>query len=283
MRVRLLLLPAILAATFLALLPHALALDSPRPLSGRELQMLLLGNTLIGTDEDGPYWMYYPSADTLWGRSAGGDVDVGKWWIENDSYCRAWRRWFEGRTRCWQMMSEPGDVLLWYSLDGEREGRSLVRAGNAMGDLPQMDAAPSQLADAGTGLSSELEAVVARAAVPPEDQIGPRGLTSGDREGNGGEPNGRFRQSGKGNAPGPKPPFVSSEDVQESPEPAAAESSSSPGGIAGLAGTRLGGLLDRLGLRTGGFVSGASTGGSGGGGGSDSDGAGGSGGGERSR
>ena len=94
---------ALLAVSCLVPATQSLALDSPRPLSGRELQVLLLGNTLIGLDEDGPYWMYYPSADTLWGRSSEGDVDVGRWWIENDSYCRVWRRWFEGRTRCWQL------------------------------------------------------------------------------------------------------------------------------------------------------------------------------------
>jgi hypothetical protein len=61
------------------------ALEVSKPLTGRELRDLLLGNTLIGLDGDGPYWLHYPSEGTLWGRSAAGDVDVGHWWIENDS------------------------------------------------------------------------------------------------------------------------------------------------------------------------------------------------------
>jgi hypothetical protein len=284
MRFSTLLLAAILAATVLPI-RQASALDSPRPLSGRELQVLLLGNTLIGADQDGPFWMYYPNAATLWGRSASGDVDVGEWWIENDSYCRAWRRWFEGRTRCWQMMAE-GDVLLWYSLDGESEGRSVLRDGNAMGDLPQMDAAPPQLADLGTGLSSELEAVVARASVPPDEQIGPRGTTSSDREGSGGDPLGRSHRSENPNPQRPRPlAAAADEDLDEGAGSPGAAPSSAPGGLAGLAGTRLGGVLDRLGIGTGAAsAGGATTGGSGGsdGGGSDG-GGGGSGGGERSR
>ena len=283
MRFSTLLLSAILAATILSL-RQASALDSPRPLSGRELQVLLLGNTLIGADQDGPFWMFYPNAATLWGRSASGDVDVGEWWIENDSYCRAWRRWFEGRTRCWQMMAE-GDVLLWYSLDGEREGSSVLRDGNAMGDLPHMDAAPPQLADLGTGLSSELEAVVARASVPPDEQIGPRGAISSDREESGVDPQGRSHRSENPNPQGPKPPAAAAdEDIGEGSKSAGAAPSSASGGMAGLAGARLGGLLDRLGIGTGGATRGGATpGGSGGSGRSGGSASNGGGGGERSR
>ena len=66
--------PAILATAAAAAAclasAHALALEPPRPLTGPELQALLTGNTLIGSDKDGFYWMYYADGDTVWGRSA---------------------------------------------------------------------------------------------------------------------------------------------------------------------------------------------------------------------
>ena len=92
MRCPILLLAALLAASMFAPFRAASALDAPRALSGRQLQLMLTGNTIIGMGDDGPFWMYYPDPRTLWGRSAAGDVDVGTWWVENDQYCRSWRR-----------------------------------------------------------------------------------------------------------------------------------------------------------------------------------------------
>jgi hypothetical protein len=283
MRLPILLLAAVLAASMFAPFRPAAALDAPRPLSGRELQLMLTGNTIIGMSDDGPFWMYYPEPGTLWGRSASGDVDVGNWWVEKDRYCRSWRRWYEGQTRCWLMRSHGDEVLLWYSLDGDREGRSILRSGNAMGDLPQAGSAPSQLADAGTGLSSELEALVAHAAVDPGSQIGPAGPSLSGRDGSMAEarvPGGSrppANQPTSPNARGFKPPFPF-EEAGEPAEASGAAPSTAPGGLAGLAGTRLGGFLDRLGVNTGGAAGGGA-----GDSGSDRDGGASGGGSERSR
>jgi uncharacterized membrane protein YgcG len=73
--------------------------------------------------------------------------------------------WFEGQIRCWLMSADSAGILQWHSLDGGFEGRSVLRQGNAIGELPPNGAQASQLADAGNGLSTVLEAVVARAAV----------------------------------------------------------------------------------------------------------------------
>jgi hypothetical protein len=284
MRLAILLLAAVLAAGIVAPPRHAAALDAPRALSGRQLQLMLTGNTLIGMGDDGPFWMYYPDPGTLWGRSASGDVDVGHWWIEKDKYCRSWRRWYEGQARCWHMRSEGGEALLWYSLEGDREGRSVLRSGNAMGDLPQAGSAPSQLADAGTGLSSELEALVAHAAVAPGSQIGPASDGVSGRDGSvlDGAGPGSSRppanEPASPNARGLKPPFPFEEEAGEPSEASGAAPSAAPGGLAGLAGTRLGGFLDRLGVKTGGAPEGGA-----GDSGSGRDGSGSGGGSERSR
>jgi hypothetical protein len=257
MRTISLLAAALVAALFLAQNREARALDAPRALSGEELQLLLPGNTLIGIDEDGAYWMYYPSEDTLWGRSASGDVDVGRWWIENDSYCRAWRRWFQGQTRCWQLARDGQGELVWYSLRGEKEGRSFVRAGNAIGDLPSEAGPRSQLADAGSGLATSLEAVVAHAVVEPESGIAPRSAQAG----------------GKDPAPAAGP--RRGRPVNENPpvvpgQSAKSKSSSASSGAAAASGTaaqsRLGGFLDRLGVRSSTGTSGGDSSGGGGGG-----------------
>ena len=41
-----------------------------RTLSGDQVQGVLTGNTLVGYDEAGPFWMYFPSLGTIWGRSS---------------------------------------------------------------------------------------------------------------------------------------------------------------------------------------------------------------------
>jgi hypothetical protein len=284
MRPPILLLAALLAASMFAPFQQAAALDAPRALSGRQLQLMLTGNTIIGMGDDGPFWMYYPDPRTLWGRSAAGDVDVGTWWVENDQYCRSWRRWYEGQTRCWRMRSHGEEVLLWYSLDGDREGRSVLRSGNAMGDLPQAGSAPSQLADAGTGLSSELEALVAHAGMAPGSQIGPASPGLSERDGSVMQDARRGGSRPPANPPASpnarslKLPFPSEEEAGEPAKASGAAPSAAPGALAGLAGTRLGGFLDRLGVKTGGAPEGGA-----GNSGSGRDGSGSGGGSERSR
>jgi hypothetical protein len=75
-------------------------------LSGDQVQSVLTGNTLVGYDEAGPFWMYYPSVGTIWGRASNGDVDVGQWRVQNDFYCRTWRRWRSGKEQCWRFATD---------------------------------------------------------------------------------------------------------------------------------------------------------------------------------
>jgi hypothetical protein len=238
--------PAIFAAAVLATasLPsnHAFALETPHPLTGEEVQALLTGNTLIGWDKEGPFWMYYADGHTVWGRSSSGDVDVGRWWIENHSYCRSWRRWFAGETRCWQFSAVGDDILIWHSLTGEPMGRSTVRRGNAMGDVPGGGSAIGPLVDAGSGLSASLDAVVARAEVEPLGLGAPRDAHGASAVGLPTPPAGPPR---RGPVPGPGPQFP--------PVPNSSASKQSSAAASGATSTaRAGGFLDRLGVRSGG-------------------------------
>ena len=146
---------AAIAAAYFVQLHLASGTDLARPLHAKEVKSALIGNTLIGADgEDGVSWVYFPSADVLWGQSPTGDVDIGHWWIENDSYCRAWRRWLKAETKCWQLGSAADGRILWYSLDGGLTGRSLLWHGNALSNLS--DRFLTQTADAPADLN-ELE------------------------------------------------------------------------------------------------------------------------------
>ena len=101
--------------------------QAPRTLSGAEIGRVLIGNTLVGYDSAGPFWMYYPSADTLWGQASNGDVDVGSWRIQGDQYCRAWRRWLDGRERCWRFTTDWSNRLIWLTPAGIPMARARFR------------------------------------------------------------------------------------------------------------------------------------------------------------
>src|SRR5262249_32642440 len=109
------------------------------PYRGSELPQVLIGNTLISQDQAGLLWSYYPKPGPPCGRPSGGDVDIGRWWIENDCYCRAWRRWFQGQTKCWQLAAVGTDGLMWLSLDGKEVGVSVVERGSTIGEMPARD------------------------------------------------------------------------------------------------------------------------------------------------
>ena len=106
-----------------------------RTLDGEEIRRVLIGNTLVGYDSTGPFWMYYPSADTLWGQASNGDVDIGTWRIQGNFYYRAWRRWLDGSERRWLFTTDGSSRLIWLTPDGTPDGESTVQAGNTIGQI----------------------------------------------------------------------------------------------------------------------------------------------------
>ncbi|MDF2766481.1 MAG: hypothetical protein K0S81_3476, partial [Rhodospirillales bacterium] len=139
----------------------------PAVLSAEDMMRILPGNTLLAYDESGPFWMYYPSPGTVWGRSSSGDVDIGSWWIEDGRYCRSWRRWYDGQTQCWQLASYGEDRIVW--LDGAQaiQGESLIQHGNAIGEVR-----PPLLASAATDI--EIEPIAVTASIGPDPRAGDR-------------------------------------------------------------------------------------------------------------
>jgi len=111
-----------------------------RTLTGEEVAQVLTGNTLIGRDGEAPFWMHYPSGDTVWGLASNGDVDIGRWWVEGNRYCRSWRHWREGEEQCWLLASDGSAKLLWIEPNGRASGESTVQPGNSIGRVgrPQL-------------------------------------------------------------------------------------------------------------------------------------------------
>jgi hypothetical protein len=107
--------------------------EALRTLNGEEVRRVLTGNTLVGYDSTGPFWMYYPSATALWGLASSGDVDIGTWRIKGNSYCRAWR--LDGRERCWLFATDGSNRLLWITPDGTPAFESTVQPGNTIGQV----------------------------------------------------------------------------------------------------------------------------------------------------
>src|SRR3954451_471765 len=151
-------------------------------LGGDQVQAILTGNTLVGYDEAGPFWMYYPSLGTMWGRASNGDVDVGQWRVQNNLYCRSWRKWRAGTEQCWKFATDGSNRLIWLDGHGHRTGVSTVQAGNTIGQITQ-----SQTAEALFNTD-----IVPPVVAPPQpvDAFGHPLLAEVDPSSSGGEPSG---------------------------------------------------------------------------------------------
>src|SRR5215470_3509488 len=136
----------------------------PAVLSGEDMMRILPGNTLLAYDKNGPFWMYFPKPGTVWGQSSNGDVDVGRWWIDGDRYCRSWRVWYGGDTQCWKLVTDGDNHILWMDALNSAEGESLIQKGNTIGTirLPQL---------AATVVGSDLDPVDETATIGPEPRM----------------------------------------------------------------------------------------------------------------
>jgi hypothetical protein len=157
-----------------------------RTLSGEEIRRVLTGNTLVGYDGAGPYWMYYPSGGTIWGQASNGDVDVGRWSVEGNLYCRAWRRWRGQAERCWNFATDGFNRLIWMEPSGNPSGESTLQAGNTIGQVTG-----AQL----VSLYLESDAVPAPAPVDESQPVDAFGVRLASRGGSG-EPGGIDAGSG---------------------------------------------------------------------------------------
>lgn len=104
------------------------AAPPPPYLTGAELRRTLPGLTLLGRTVYGdPYTFDIEADGALRGRAgfANEDLDVGRWWIEDDTWCRQWTEWAYGEIACYRI-SIDGDRIFYCSRDGRQIDTGLI-------------------------------------------------------------------------------------------------------------------------------------------------------------
>jgi tetratricopeptide (TPR) repeat protein len=95
-------------------------------MTGEEIRAAISGQTFVDTRPvrfAGTLNTFDPSG-TMNGRPQAGSPaeqfgsDQGKWWIEDDKFCRKWTRWQSGRTGCFSFVPD-GDSITWINRYGQ--------------------------------------------------------------------------------------------------------------------------------------------------------------------
>jgi tetratricopeptide (TPR) repeat protein len=95
-------------------------------MTGEEIRTAISGQTFVDTRPvrfAGTLNTFDPSG-TMNGRPQAGSPaeqfgsDQGKWWIEDDKFCRKWTRWQSGRTGCFSFVPD-GDSITWINRYGQ--------------------------------------------------------------------------------------------------------------------------------------------------------------------
>lgn len=103
-------------------------------LTGSEIQSLLPGNSLRGTDSSGKYVIYYSSASTMeivYTTSKRTRRDTGRWRVSGNRYCRQWQKLGKGKERCVDLFKRGGAI--YWVRNNEVTDRSVLESGNPRG------------------------------------------------------------------------------------------------------------------------------------------------------
>ncbi len=110
-------------------------LDSQDPglLDGDALQQLLSGATIrYKTFYRDPCTIKLKSDGRMLGRAgyADEDRDEGRWWVEDDLYCRQWRHWSYGEPGAYRV-TVHGDHIRWWRTSGELVDSAIIERSDA--------------------------------------------------------------------------------------------------------------------------------------------------------
>ncbi len=89
-------------------------------LSGTEIQQLIPSGKLTGINAYGnPYTISYTSDGIISGVAGKADEyrDSGKWWVTDDTFCRQYESWLDGKAACFKVSLE-GDAISFYNTAG---------------------------------------------------------------------------------------------------------------------------------------------------------------------
>ena len=102
------------------------------PLNAEEMRTVLVGNSIVGDNWDGPYTVYFPVYGEMRGLRASHYRDIGTWRAEEDAICGAWDNWWGSVERCWGIYLD-GDSVSWLRPDSDTPERAKIVEGNPYG------------------------------------------------------------------------------------------------------------------------------------------------------
>jgi hypothetical protein len=102
------------------------------PLNAEEIKTVLVGNSVVGENWDGPFTVYFPIYGIMRGVRAGHYKDMGTWRTEADSICGTWENWWGSMERCWGI-SLDGETVSWLRPDSDTSEKAKLVEGNPYG------------------------------------------------------------------------------------------------------------------------------------------------------
>jgi hypothetical protein len=102
------------------------------PLTAEEMKTVLLGNSIVGDNWDGPYTVYFPAYGEMRGLRAAHYKDVGTWRADDDTICATWDNWWGGVERCWGIYLD-GNTVSWLRPASDAPEQAKVVEGNPYG------------------------------------------------------------------------------------------------------------------------------------------------------
>lgn len=102
------------------------------PLNAEELKTVLVGNSIVGDNWDGPFTVYFPVYGEMRGLRANHYKDVGTWRAEEDAICGSWDNWWGSVERCWGVYLD-GDTVSWLRPDSDTPEQAKLVEGNPYG------------------------------------------------------------------------------------------------------------------------------------------------------
>lgn len=102
------------------------------PLNAEEMKTVLVGNSVVGDNWDGPFTVYFPVYGEMRGLRANHYKDIGTWTAQEDAICGTWDNWWGSVERCWGIYLD-GDTVSWLRPDSDTPQRVKVVEGNPYG------------------------------------------------------------------------------------------------------------------------------------------------------
>ncbi len=102
------------------------------PLGAEEMKTVLVGNSIVGDNWDGPFIVYFPDYGEIRGLRASHYKDIGTWRADEDAICATWDNWWGAVERCWGIYLD-GDTVSWLRPDSDTPQQAKVVEGNPYG------------------------------------------------------------------------------------------------------------------------------------------------------